>query len=44
MFSNIGGIFTQKPREAENTDTRLGIRRQEPEQEGRKKKKDEGGP
>lgn len=39
MFSNLGGIFTNKPRQAEATDTRLGIRRHDPEEERRKKKK-----
>ncbi len=40
MFSNaVGNIF--KPREAETTDTKLGIRRHDPDQEGRKKKKSE---
>ena len=44
MFSTLGNIFSIKPRQAESTDTRLGIRRHEPEQEqGRKKQKaDEG--
>lgn len=39
MFSTLGSIFTEKPRQAENTDTRQGIRRQDPDQEGRKKKR-----
>ncbi len=39
MFSNVGSIFTTKPREAESTDTRLGIRRHDPDQEQPKKKK-----
>jgi hypothetical protein len=38
MFSNFGNIFITRPRHAESTDTRLGIRRHDPEQEGRKKK------
>lgn len=38
MFSNFGNLFITRPRQAEHTDTRLGIRRHEPEQEGRRKK------
>lgn len=42
MFSTLGNIFSIKPRQAESTDARLGIRRHEPEQEqGRKKQKTE---
>lgn len=45
MFSSFGNIFITRPREAESTDTRLGIRKHEPDQESRKKKdaKKEGG-
>lgn len=38
MFSNLGNIFVTRPRHAENTDTRLDIRRHDPEQERRQKK------
>ncbi len=42
MFSNVSNIFSVKPREAESADTRLGIRRHDPDQERSKKKgKDE---
>jgi hypothetical protein len=37
MFSSFGNIFITKPRQAENADTRLGIRHHEPDQERRKK-------
>lgn len=39
MFSTIGNIFSgeQKPREAENSDTRLDIKRHDPDQERKKK-------
>ena len=39
MFSNFGNINIQKPRQAETTDTRQGIRRHDPDQQQRKKKK-----
>jgi hypothetical protein len=38
MFSNLAQIVTAKPRHAENADTRLDIRRHDPEQEQRSKK------
>lgn len=42
MFSSVSNIFSVKPREAESADTRLGIRRHDPDQERSKKKsKDE---
>lgn len=40
MFSALGNIFSPKPRQAENTDTHLGIRRHDPDQEQRRKKKE----
>ncbi len=36
MFSNLGGIFTNKPRQAEQTDTRQHIQRHDPDQQRRK--------
>ena len=39
MFSNLGNIFINKPRQAETTNTRLGIGRHDAEQERRKNKK-----
>ncbi|GJL85696.1 MAG: hypothetical protein DHS20C02_14710 [Micavibrio sp.] len=39
MFSSVSSIFATKPREAESTDTRLGIRRHDPDQEQPKRKK-----
>ncbi len=38
MFSGFGNIFVTRPRQAESSDAWLGIRRHEPDQEGRKKK------
>lgn len=37
MFSALGNIILGKPRQAENADTRLGIRRHDPEQEQKRK-------
>ena len=39
MFSNFSNIIGHKPRQAETTDTRLGIKRHDPDQQPRKKKK-----
>ncbi len=38
MFSTFGNIFVTRPRHAETTDTRQGIRRHDPDQESRRKK------
>lgn len=40
MFSALGNIFSIKPRQAEQTDTRQGIQRHDPEYERRQKKKE----
>lgn len=40
MFSNLGHIFFNRPRHAESADARLGIRRHDPDQDGRRKKED----
>jgi hypothetical protein len=45
MFSALGNILVNKPRQAETTDTRQGIRRHDPEHERKKnKKRDSDGP
>lgn len=41
MFSALGQIILGRPREAESTDARLGIRRHDPDQERRRKKEGE---
>ncbi|MCE7886519.1 MAG: hypothetical protein DYH13_03330 [Alphaproteobacteria bacterium PRO2] len=38
MFSTFGNLFITRPRQAEHADTRLDIRRHDPDQEGRRKK------
>lgn len=38
MFSNFGNLFITRSRQAEHADTRLDIRRHDPDQEGRRKK------
>lgn len=40
MFSNFGNLFITRSRQAEHADTRLDIRRHDPDQEGRRKKDD----
>ena len=40
MFSALGSIFSVKPRQAENTDTRQAIQRHDPDFERRRKKKE----
>lgn len=40
MFSALGSIFSIKPRQAEQTDTRQGIQRHDPEYERRRKDKE----
>ena len=40
MFSALGNIFSIKPRQAEQTDTRQAIRRHDPDYEQRRKKKE----
>ena len=44
MFSDIGKIFLQTPRHAENADARLDIKRHDPDQERRKKDQKENSP
>jgi len=44
MFSKLDAIFRSLPRQAESTDTRLGIRRDEQREEGRKNKEREEKP
>ncbi len=41
MFSTLGQILAPKPRQTEQTDTGLAIRRHDPEHERRRKKKDQ---
>ncbi|MGB4058467.1 MAG: hypothetical protein WBK77_10335 [Alphaproteobacteria bacterium] len=41
MFSSFGNIFITPPRQAESADARLDIRRHDPDQENRRRKRDE---